>query len=85
MGFVAKCTIIFQVDTLGDVFLSENTSVTQVMKHIDVHHHFICEYVEDGTVKLLYVRSEEILADSFTNNLSGRPSESLTSRYVHCW
>ena len=58
MGFVAKYTIIFQVDTLGDVFLSENTSVTQVMKHIDVHHHFICEYVEDGTVKIIFFPSE---------------------------
>ena len=40
------------------------------MKHIDVHHHFILDYVEDGTMKIQFLRSEEKLEGPFIKNLS---------------
>jgi hypothetical protein len=41
----------------------------QCTKHIDVHHHFVREYIEDGIVKIVFVRSEENMADPFTKNM----------------
>ncbi|GKB18013.1 retrovirus-related pol polyprotein from transposon TNT 1-94 [Tanacetum coccineum] len=38
-------------------------------KHIDVHNHFIKEQVENGIVKLYFVRTEYQLADIFTKPL----------------
>ena len=29
------------------------------MKHMDIHYHLIHEYVEDGMVKIEFVKSEE--------------------------
>nr|GEZ64177.1 hypothetical protein [Tanacetum cinerariifolium] len=46
-------------------------------KHIDVRYHFIKEQVENGIVKLYFVRTEYQLADIFTKPL---PREDSTSR-----
>ena len=53
------------------------------MKHIDVFHHFIYDYVDDGEAKIQFLRSEENMADPFTNNQSNWLFESLTLRYVY--
>ena len=61
------------VDNVGDILLSENTSVSHQMKHTYVRRHFIRDYVEVGTVKIKFFHSEENLADKFTKNLSNGP------------
>ena len=72
-----------QVNNVGAIFLSENTSVSQRTKHIDMCNHFICDYVEYGTVEIQFLHSEENLADPLTNNLISEPFEYLTPSYVH--
>ena len=79
MGVIVEYPIIVHVDNVGDILLSENTSAPQQTKHMDLHHHFIRDYVEDGTVKIKIFRSEGSIADLFTKNLSNVPFESLTS------
>ena len=37
------------------------------MKHMVIHYHLRCEYVEDGTVKIEFIRLEENDADLFMN------------------
>ena len=66
------------VDNVGAIFLFDNTSVYQRMKHIDVNNHFSCDYVEDGNRKIQLDCSEQNQADKFTNNLSNVPFESPT-------
>ena len=46
--------LFMHVDNVGSVFSSENTSASQWTKYLDVHHHFICDYVEDGTVEIIF-------------------------------
>ena len=46
MGVVVEYPISMDVDNVGDIFLSENISLSKWTKHIDVRQHFICEYVE---------------------------------------
>nr|GEW35163.1 retrovirus-related Pol polyprotein from transposon TNT 1-94 [Tanacetum cinerariifolium] len=38
-------------------------------KHIDIHHHFICEQVEKGVVGLYFMTTDYQLADVFTKAL----------------
>ena len=49
------------VDNIGAIFLSENTSVSQQTKHIDLRHHFIWDYVEDGTVEINFFVQKKTL------------------------
>ena len=49
--------------------MANNHTTSQRTKHIDTRYHFVREYVEDGIVKVQYVKTEENLADPFTKNL----------------
>ena len=57
---------IIHCDNSGAIFLSKNHE-TKLSKHLDIKVHFIRSFVEDKTLKILFVRSEDNLADSFTN------------------
>ena len=83
MVFVVKYPITVHVDNVGAIFLSENTSVYQKTTHIDVRHHFIRGYVEDVSVKIKFVHSEENLAYPFTKDLSNGTFEYLKSMYAN--
>ena len=38
-------------------------------KHIEVRYHHIREKISDGSVEIIFVTSEENIADGFTKNL----------------
>ncbi|GJT33191.1 retrovirus-related pol polyprotein from transposon TNT 1-94 [Tanacetum coccineum] len=52
-------------------------------KHIDIRYHFIKEQVENGVVKLYFVRTEYQLADIFTKALCRERIEFLMSPFVN--
>ena len=56
-----------QVDNVGAIFLSTNYTGKRT-QHIDARYHFVRDYVEDGTVKINFVTSEENVADIFTKH-----------------
>ena len=62
--------IIIRVDNIGAMFLANNPSLSQRTKHISIRQHFVRQYVEDGTVKIVFVKSKLNDADIFTKNLS---------------
>ena len=66
-----KYPIIVHVDNIGAVYLSKNATTGNRTKHIDTRYHFVREYIEDGIVKVVFVRSEKNDADLFTKNLNG--------------
>ena len=63
------------VDNIGAVYLSKNATTGNRTKHIDTRYHFVREYIEDGIVKVVFVRSEDNDADIFTKNLNGETFE----------
>ena len=75
MKYMLKCNcIIFDCLTLycdntNAINISENPIQHSRTKHIDIHHHFIRELVENKIVALEYVEIEKQLADIFTKAL----------------
>ena len=57
------------IDNKSAIEISQNPVHHGRTKHIDVRYHFIQNYVEEGKVKLLHVRTEDQLADLFTKPL----------------
>ena len=49
--------------------MSTNTTTNTRTKHIDIRSKFVREYVQDGTIKIIFVRSEENDSDIMTKNL----------------
>ena len=43
------------MDNVGAMFLTENQSMSQRTRHIDVCYHFIRDYIEDGVVQVIFV------------------------------
>ena len=50
--------------------MTKNPQYHGKAKHIAVKYHFTCEQVSDGTVKLQYCPTKEMVADMFTKYLS---------------
>jgi hypothetical protein len=62
--------IVVNVDNVGAIYLASNATTSQRTRHIDVRYHFVRDYVEDGVVQIVFVRSEDNDADMFTKNVS---------------
>ncbi|MFM8622589.1 MAG: reverse transcriptase domain-containing protein, partial [Holophagaceae bacterium] len=62
--------ITVHVDNIGAIYLTKNATTGSRTKHVDTRFHFVRDYVEDGVVKVEFVRSEENHADIFTKNLN---------------
>ena len=71
MGMKIKTPIIVRVDNVGAIFMAENVAVSQRTKHIDVKYRFVQEFVMDGFLRIIFVRTAENHADIFTKNVSG--------------
>lgn len=71
MGMRVKIPIIVRVDNVGAIFMSENLSTNSKSKHIDIRARFVAEMIEDGFIKVVFVKSNDNLADGFTKNVSG--------------
>ena len=63
--------IEINVDNVGAIYLAKNASTTTRTKHIDIRYHFIREHVDNGKIRIKFVRSEDNTADIMTKNLSG--------------
>jgi hypothetical protein len=68
MGFKMNFPIIIKVDNVGAIYLANNYTSSQLTKHIDIRQHFIREFIEDGILKVIFVKSEDNDADIYTKN-----------------
>jgi hypothetical protein len=55
MGIELKSPIIIKVDNVGAIYLQT--------KYIDIWTHFVREFIEDGVLKVIFVKSEDNAAD----------------------
>jgi len=62
-------TLIFE-DNQSTIAMAKNSQFHGHAKHIDIHHHFIREQVELGTIKLDYCPTIDMTADMMTKGLN---------------
>jgi hypothetical protein len=82
MGIKVKLPIVVRVDNVGAIFIGTNVTVSQRSKHIDVRYHFVREYVHEGFIRIIFVRTKDNDADIFTKNLSGELHNIHASKMV---
>ena len=63
-------SILVNADNQGAIKLAKNPAFHKRSKHIDVKYHFIRSEVQQGTVSIRYIASEDNLADIFTKPVS---------------
>jgi hypothetical protein len=68
IGIEMTLPIVAKTDNIGALFMSQNSSTGVRSRHVDTH--FIRENVDDGIVKVEFVKSSENVSDIFTKNVS---------------
>lgn len=56
-------------DNQGAIALAKNPVQHQRSKHIDIKYQFVRSEVQNGTMSLMYVQSEQNIADIFTKSV----------------
>ena len=69
MGKNIYYPIIVCCKNVGTIFLDHNNKTSHRTKHIDTRYHFVCKYVEDNVLKIMFVKSAENQADPYTKNM----------------
>jgi hypothetical protein len=82
MGVEVKLPIVVKSDNVGAIFMAENSSSGVRTHHIDTRYHFVREHVEDGFIKIVFVKSEENNADVFTKNVGKEAYEKHVSKFI---
>lgn len=70
MGLKVTLPIIVRVDNIGAIFMAENASAMSRTKHVDLRYHFLREYVEEGFLRIIFVRTANNVSDGFTKNVT---------------
>uniref|UniRef100_A0A1X7VSJ3 Reverse transcriptase Ty1/copia-type domain-containing protein n=1 Tax=Amphimedon queenslandica TaxID=400682 RepID=A0A1X7VSJ3_AMPQE len=73
----SKRKITIYEDNQSAICLARNPQFHGRSKHIAIKYHYIRDQVKDGTVDLKNCKTEEMLADIFTKELSGEKFEFL--------
>jgi hypothetical protein len=76
-------------DNTGAIFLATNYQVGMRTKHIDVRYHFLRDKVEDGSIRFVYIRSEDNPSDILTKNVKqqthDRHATNILNGTIDCW
>jgi hypothetical protein len=64
----ASSTPLLWVDNKS-IFLIKNLVLHGQSKHIEVKYHLVQEFIENGRIKVEFIRSEEQLGDILTKSL----------------
>ena len=70
LGVPVSLPIEVKVDNVGAIYLSKSATTSNRTRHIDTRYHFVRDYIDDGILKIVFVRSEDNHADIMTKNLS---------------
>lgn len=82
LGVEVDYPIVVNCDNIGAIFLAHNAKVSSRTKHIDLKTHFVREYIEEGIIKVVFVRSEENDSDIWTKNTSEAVFTKHTDKFM---
>jgi len=66
-------------DNQGTIALSKNPVSHSRTKHIDLHHHFVREAIQDKIIWVQYIPTTEMTADSLTKALGREKHKKCTA------
>lgn len=77
LGFPQKTACKLFCDNKAAISISENPVQHDRTKHVEIDRHFIKDKLEDKTIKLLFVRSKDQLADILTKAINTKAFEEI--------
>ena len=62
--------------------MSENASTNGWTCHVDIHYHYIRDFIEEGFLNVVFVRTKENIADGFTKNINNKIYHMHSKKYL---
>jgi hypothetical protein len=69
IGYLPTAPTPLVSDNQGGIFLAINSAYDCQLKHVNICYHFIQEYVESKCVNIVYISTNDIIADILTKPL----------------
>ena len=69
IGYAQTAPTPLVSDNQGGIFLAVNPAHDRRLKHVDIRYHFIREYVESKRVNIVYISTDDMIADILTKPL----------------
>jgi hypothetical protein len=79
---VVDLPIVVKTDNIGELFMLQNSSTGVQSRQIDTCYLFIRENVEDGIIKVEFVKSIDNDSDDFTKNVSQKIHEKHVKQFL---
>ena len=70
LGMQLRFPRILRVENVGAIFMSENNTATVRTRHVDARYNFVREYIAEGHIKIIFVKTADNLSDGFTKNVT---------------
>ena len=70
MKILVKLPVMVRVDNIEAIFLASNITTISCTKHIDARYKYVHEYMEDGVLNIIFVKSAENDSNVLTKMLS---------------
>ena len=78
----AKHPVMVRVDNIGAKFMASNFTTTCHIKHMDIGYKYVNEYVKNGVVKIVFVKSTDNDSNSLNKNLSAKHYKKHSKKMV---
>ena len=82
MKIVVKYPVMVRVKKVGVIFMASNITTTCCTKHVDKRYKYVNTYMEDGVVKIIFVKSTDSDSNILTKNLSVELQEKYSKKMV---
>ncbi len=82
MQVKVKFLVIVRINNTGAIFMGKNVTMSSQTKHVNICTKYVCEYVKDGIVKRIFVRSKDNTSDIMTKNIHGNLYDKHSSQLV---
>jgi hypothetical protein len=70
IGIEVKLPIIVKTDNVGAMFMAQNSSSGVRTRHVNTRYHFVRENLDDGIIKIEFIKFIENQSDIFTKNVT---------------
>ena len=82
LGIKIEFPIKVRVDNVKAIYLANNFTTSQCTKHVDTRYHFVREFIDDGILKIRFVKLAENVADVYTKNTGDMIFKKLMEDYT---
>ncbi len=71
------------IDNTEAIFMGKNVTMSSRTKHVDICTKYVREYVQDGIIKIIFIKSEYNTSDIMTKNIHGNLYDNYSSQLVN--